>query len=254
MVSGADSIDDMDSATARPDGPAVHPGAGPVDAGNVAAAVVLSATSVKLDAVAAGLLARLATTTPVLRATDQVVFVDVDDTVRQTYGYAKHGAGRGYTGIERLNALLAVISTPLSAPLIATSNTPSGHSSRPWAGPRPKLRTPGAADRWTWLIIAAIPSYGWPARWPAICAAPGRNRPRGAGSPRPGSRLGPPRLSEHPGHTTLPACAPKPSRPGLGRRPGSRNRSLHPLRRRDDRQTRPHHHRSTAADGLKIKL
>jgi hypothetical protein len=118
MVSGADSIDDMDPATARPDGPAVHPGAGPVDAGNVAAAVVLSATSVKLDAVAAGLLARLATTTPVLRATDQVVFVDVDDTVRQTYGYAKHGAGRGYTGIERLNALLAVISTPLSAPLM----------------------------------------------------------------------------------------------------------------------------------------
>jgi len=41
------------------------------------------------------------------------VFIDLDDTVRQTYGYAKQGAGRGYTGIKGLNALLAVVSTPL---------------------------------------------------------------------------------------------------------------------------------------------
>jgi len=34
--------------------------------------------------------------------------VDIDDTVRRTYGYAKQGAGRGYTGVKGLNALLAV--------------------------------------------------------------------------------------------------------------------------------------------------
>ena len=60
----------------------------------------------QLDAVAAGLLARLAAATPVLPGADQLVFVDIDDTVRQTYGYAKQGAGRGYTGIKGLNALL----------------------------------------------------------------------------------------------------------------------------------------------------
>ena len=38
------------------------------------------------------------------------MFVDIDDTVRQTYGYAKQGAGCGYTGIKGLNALLATVS------------------------------------------------------------------------------------------------------------------------------------------------
>ena len=80
----------------------------------------------QLDAVAAGLLARLAAATPVLPDADQLVFVDIDDTVRQTYGYAKQGAGRGYTGIKGLNALLAVVSTPLSAPLIAATRLRKG--------------------------------------------------------------------------------------------------------------------------------
>jgi hypothetical protein len=80
----------------------------------------------QLDAVAAGLLARLVATTPVLPDADQLVFVDVDDTVRQTYGYAKQGTGRGYTGIKGLNALLAVVSTPTSAPLIAATRLRKG--------------------------------------------------------------------------------------------------------------------------------
>jgi Transposase DDE domain group 1 len=56
----------------------------------------------QLDAVAAGLLARLAAATPLLPGADQWLFVDIDDTVRQTYGYAKQGAGRGYTGVKGL--------------------------------------------------------------------------------------------------------------------------------------------------------
>ena len=70
----------------------------------------------QLDAVAAGPLARLATATPVLPDAREVVLVDIDDTVGQTYGYAKQGAGRGYTGCKGLNALLATVSTPISAP------------------------------------------------------------------------------------------------------------------------------------------
>jgi hypothetical protein len=80
----------------------------------------------QLDAVAAALLARLTRATPVLPDADRLVLVDIDDTVRQTYGYAKQGAGRGYTGVKGLNALLAVVSTPLSAPLIAATRLRKG--------------------------------------------------------------------------------------------------------------------------------
>jgi hypothetical protein len=73
----------------------------------------------QLDAVAAGFLTRLVAATPLLSGVGKVAFVDVDDTVRATYGYAKQGAGRGYTGVNGLNALLATLSTPLSAPVIA---------------------------------------------------------------------------------------------------------------------------------------
>jgi hypothetical protein len=56
-----------------------------------------------------------------LAGADQIAFVDIDDTVRATYGYAKQGAGRGYTGVKGLNALLATICTPLSVPVIAAT-------------------------------------------------------------------------------------------------------------------------------------
>jgi hypothetical protein len=36
-----------------------------------------------------------------LRLFSLIAFVDIDDTVRATYGYAKQGAGRGYTGVKR---------------------------------------------------------------------------------------------------------------------------------------------------------
>ena len=46
--------------------------------------------------------------------------------MKATYGYAKQGAGRGYTGVKGLNALLATISTPLSAPVIAATRLRQG--------------------------------------------------------------------------------------------------------------------------------
>jgi hypothetical protein len=35
-----------------------------------------------------------------------VALVDIDDNVHQTYGYAKQGTGRGYTGLNGLNQSL----------------------------------------------------------------------------------------------------------------------------------------------------
>ena len=60
---------------------------------------------------------------------DGILFVDVDDTIRQVYGYAKQGAAYGYSGVKGLNAQLAVLSTPLSAPIIAAVKLRRGNVS-----------------------------------------------------------------------------------------------------------------------------
>ena len=125
MVCGADSIDDMDLLR--------HGGMprlfehlrAPSTLGTFLRLFTFGHVR-QLDAVAARLLAALAAAAPVLPGADQYTIVDIDDTVRQTYGYAKQGSGRGYTGVKGLNALLAVISTPLSAPLIAASRLRKG--------------------------------------------------------------------------------------------------------------------------------
>lgn len=49
---------------------------------------------------------------------------------------------------------------------------------------KPRLRSPQAADRWTWLVIVTHTQLGSPGPWPSICAGPGRNRPSRTGSPR----------------------------------------------------------------------
>src|SRR5665647_2710189 len=56
---------------------------------------------------------------PLLVGADQVAFVDIDDTIKATYGHKKQGAGYGYSKVKGLNALLAIVSTPVSAPVIA---------------------------------------------------------------------------------------------------------------------------------------
>jgi hypothetical protein len=125
MVCGADSIDDMDLLRHGGMGRLFDGIRAPSTLGTFLRAFAFGHVR-QLDAVAAGLLARLAATTPVLPDAQKITFLDIDDTVRQTYGYAKQGAGRGYTGIKGLNALLAVVSTPTSAPLIAATRLRKG--------------------------------------------------------------------------------------------------------------------------------
>jgi hypothetical protein len=125
MVVGADSISDMDLLRHGGMGRLFTDVRAPSTLG-VFLRVFTFGHVRQLDAVAAGLLGRLARATPALAGADQVAFVDLDDTVRQTYGYAKQGTGRGYTGVNGLNALLAVISTPIAAPLIAATRLRQG--------------------------------------------------------------------------------------------------------------------------------
>ncbi len=125
MVAGADSIDDM--ALLR------HGGMSRLTSGVRAPSTLgtflrtFSFGHVRqLDAVASRLLINLAAQAPLLPGADELAYLDVDDTVGQTYGYAKQGAGRGYTGTKGLNALLAVVSTPSSAPIIAAARLRRG--------------------------------------------------------------------------------------------------------------------------------
>ncbi len=114
MVCGADSIEDMDLL--RHGGmPRLFSGIrAPSTLGTFLRLFTFGHVR-QLDAVAARLLPGLARSVPVLPGADRYVIVDIDDTVRQTYGYAKQGAGRGYTGVKGLNALLAIVSTTGSA-------------------------------------------------------------------------------------------------------------------------------------------
>jgi len=125
MVAGADSIDDMDLLR--------HGGMGRLFGGVRAPSTLGSFLRTfrfghvrQLDKVAAGLLTSLAAHTPLLRDANRMSLVDIDDTVKATYGYAKEGAGYGYTKVKGLNALLGVVSTPVSAPVIAATRLRRG--------------------------------------------------------------------------------------------------------------------------------
>ena len=125
MVAGADSIEDMDLLR--------HGGMGrlftsiyaPSTVGSFLRAFTFGHVR-QLDAVAARFVARLAATTPLLPDADRIAYLDVDDTIRATYGYAKQGAGYGYSGVKGLNALVATVSTPTSAPVVVATRLRKG--------------------------------------------------------------------------------------------------------------------------------
>jgi hypothetical protein len=86
---------------------------------------------------------------------------------------------------------------------------------------RPKLRAPQAADRWTWLVIAAHTQL-------RLLRAAASDLRRPWEKPVEPGRLTPARVRR--GFRNLrpylasPARAPKPSHPGPGRPPGSKNK------------------------------
>lgn len=119
MVAGADSISDMDLLR--------HGGMG--RAFTAARAATTLGTHLRgytfghvrqLDAVASRTVVNLAARVPgLLAGGGKVAFVDIDDTIRETHGYAKQGAGYGYSGVKGLNAQVATVSTLQAAPVIA---------------------------------------------------------------------------------------------------------------------------------------
>jgi len=85
----------------------------------------------------------------------------------------------------------------------------------------PKIRSPGAADRWTWLIITCHAQLRLARPLAGDLRLPWER-------PAPPGRLTPARVRRgfRNIHATIPcpAGAPKPGKPGPGRPPGSKNR------------------------------
>jgi hypothetical protein len=160
MVAGADCIEDMDLLR--------HGGMGRLFGGVRAPSTLGSFLRAftfghvrQLDAVAATVLAGLAARSPLLGGA-AVTFIDVDDTVTQTYGYAKQGAGYGYSGVKGLNALLATVSTPSNAPVVVATRLRKGSANSARGAARlvaDAVRTARRAGTSGTLIVRADAAY-----------------------------------------------------------------------------------------------
>lgn len=130
MTAGADSIDDM--ALLRHGGmPRIFDRTyAPSTLGSFLRAFRFGHVR-QLDAVASRLLASLAVQTPVLAGIGERVLVDVDGTVIEVHGYAKQGAGFGYSGVRGLNALLATVTTASAAPVVVAQRLRKGSAASP---------------------------------------------------------------------------------------------------------------------------
>jgi Transposase DDE domain group 1 len=134
MAAGADSIDDMGL---------LRHGAMGLLFGGVRAPSTLGShlrsytwgNALQLEKAGREFLVRLARQAPLLPGADVLAFIDIDSMQKRVYGHAKQGAGFGHTKIQGksvlvrgLNALAAVVSTPLAAPLIAATRLRGGNA------------------------------------------------------------------------------------------------------------------------------
>jgi hypothetical protein len=134
MAAGADSIDDMDVLR--------HGAMGTVFGGIRAPSTLGShlrsytwGNVCQLEKAGREFLAELARRAPLLPGRDVLAFVDIDSMQKRVYGHAKQGAKFGHTKIagksllvRGLNALAAVISTPIAAPVIAATRLRGGNA------------------------------------------------------------------------------------------------------------------------------
>ncbi len=71
-----------------------------------------------------------------LGGADQVAYLDIDDTIRATHGYAKQGVGYGYSKVKGLNVQVATVSTPTAAPVIVGTRLRKGNTASAHGAPR----------------------------------------------------------------------------------------------------------------------
>src|SRR5450755_803872 len=134
MAAGADTIDDMD---------VLRHGAMSTLFGGIRAPSTLGShlrsytwgNISQLEKAGREFLAALTRQAPLLPGAETLAFIDIDSMQKRVYGHQKQGARFGHTKIQGksllvrgLNALAAVISTPLSAPVIAATRLRGGNA------------------------------------------------------------------------------------------------------------------------------
>ncbi len=135
MAAGADSIDDLD---------VLRHGGMPELFGEVYAPSTLGSFlraftwghTRQLASAARDWLVELARRTPVLAGADQMAYVDIDSLLRRVYGHKKEGARFGHAKVggydvllRGLSPLVATLSTPLAAPVVAATRLRNGAAS-----------------------------------------------------------------------------------------------------------------------------
>jgi hypothetical protein len=111
MVTGADSIDDLDVIRHGALPALFEGGRAPSTLGTFLRAFTWGHVR-QLDTVARHCVAVLSAQAPLLPGAQTFAFLDLDSTIEQVYGYAKQGAEHGYTRVRGLHPLLATVSTP----------------------------------------------------------------------------------------------------------------------------------------------
>ncbi|GAA0447820.1 hypothetical protein Aca07nite_73560 [Actinoplanes capillaceus] len=141
MLAGADSIDDLDIAR--------HGGMRSLFTSVYAPSTLGSFLRTfthghvrQLQAAARQTLIGLAARTPLLAGADTLTFVDIDSMLRRVYGKQKQGIGFGHAKVggynvwlRGYNPLLATLSTPLTAPVVAATRLRSATPAPPGVRP-----------------------------------------------------------------------------------------------------------------------
>lgn len=125
MLTGADSIDDMSVLRHGALRKLFRGTYAPSTLGSFLRAFTFGHVR-QLDAAASRWLQNLAAATPIVTGIDDLALVDIDDTIKEVHGHKKQGAGFGYSGVRGLNALFAIVSTGLAAPIIIASRLRKG--------------------------------------------------------------------------------------------------------------------------------
>jgi hypothetical protein len=123
MTAGADSIDGMDLLRDGAMGTLFDGVRAPSTLGSHLRSYTWGNVR-QLDRAHRGFLAALAEGERLLPGRETLTFIDIDSTQKRVYGYQKEGAAFGHAKVagknllvKGLNALISVISTPLSAPV-----------------------------------------------------------------------------------------------------------------------------------------
>lgn len=174
MAAGADSIDDMDRLRHGAMNRLFTGARAPSTLGSFLRSFTHGHVK-QLHAVARRLLPRLAAHAPLLPGADTVTHLDLDDTIKPVHGYAKQGVGYGYNKVKGLNALIATLSTPLAAPVIAATRLRKGsvNSARGSAAFATEAIATARASGATGMLIVRADSAYYGAELVAACKAAG---------------------------------------------------------------------------------